>query len=40
MSFVNNLAKLKSLCTRDPKYERAGREKGRRKKGEVFCPRV
>ena len=38
MSFVNNLAKLKSLCTHDPKYERTGGEEERRKKSEVFCP--
>lgn len=37
MSFVTNLTKLKSLFTCDPKYERTGGEKGRRKKGEVLC---
>lgn len=37
MSFVTNLTKLKPFFTRDPKYERTGGEKGRRKKGEVFC---
>ena len=38
MSFVTNLTKLKSLFTRDPKYEQTGGEEGRRKKGKVFCP--